>query len=93
MHVTVKFLGALRDQAGAPLLTLDLPAEGTYRDVLNAIGPMVQAKFEASAWDPAKQCLSRRMIVSLNGASGPRDETAYLAEGDEILVASPLAGG
>ena len=93
MRVTVKFLGALREQVGANSLPVELPAAGTYRDVLDAIGPVVEARLPDWAWDPARRSFSGRMMVSLNGGRGLRDETVQLCDGDEIVVVLPLGGG
>jgi molybdopterin converting factor small subunit len=93
MRVTVKFLGALREQVGSDSLPVELPAGGTYRDVLDAIGPVAQARLPDWAWDPAGRSFSGRMIVSLNGSGGLRDQAVQLSDGDEILVVLPLGGG
>lgn len=93
MQVTVSFLGPLRDQVGGPSLVVELPAEATYRDLLDTIAPTMQSKLAEWAWDPAKSSFSRRIMVSRNLTADLRDETTYLADGDEILVLLPLAGG
>ena len=93
MQVTVKFLGALGKQVGAGSIPVDVPDGGTYRDLLEAIGPMVQAKLDAWAWDADRQMFSRRMLISRNGVSELRDGSTALADGDEIVVVLPLAGG
>jgi molybdopterin converting factor small subunit len=89
----MKFLGALREQVGASSIPVEIPEGGTYRDLLDAIGPMVQAKLPAWAWDADRQMFSRRMLISRNGGSELRDGSTGLAEGDEIIVVLPLAGG
>ena len=93
MKVTVKFLGPLRDQVGAGALVLDLPAAATYRGLLDSIAPTMEAKLADWAWDAAKRSFSRRMMVMRNLTTDLRDETTCLADGDEILVLLPLAGG
>ncbi len=93
MKVTVKFLGALRDQVGAAALPVELPAGATYRDVLDAITPTVAGRLPVWAWDPSRGAFSRRMLVSLNGGGSLTDETATLEDGDEIVVVLPLGGG
>ena len=93
MLVTVKFLGALGELMGAAALPVDLPAGGTYRALLDALGAGVKAKLPESAWDSAKQCFSRRMMVSLNGVATLSDPSTVLSDGDEILIVLPLAGG
>ena len=93
MLITVRFLGALRDHMGAASLPVDVPAGGTYRDVLDAISPIVAARLPDWAWDPAGRSFSRRMMVSLNGSGSLRNETLGLSDGDEIVVLLPLGGG
>jgi sulfur carrier protein ThiS len=78
---------------GATSLPVGLPAGGTYRDVLDAVGPLVEARLPDWAWDPATRSFSGRMMVSLNGSRGLRDETFQLRDGDEIVVVLPLGGG
>lgn len=93
MQVTVRFLGALRDTVGAPSLSVDLPENGTYRDVLDAIDETLAGRLPNWAWDPQGRTFSRRMMVSRNGTADLRDESTRLDNGDEILVVLPLAGG
>jgi molybdopterin converting factor small subunit len=93
MNITVKFLGALRDQVGASSLSLQIPAGSTYRDALDAIGSDITGRLAAWAWDPVGRSFSGRLIVSLNGSGSLRDETTRLSEGDEITVVLPLGGG
>jgi molybdopterin converting factor small subunit len=93
VQVTVKFLGALRDQVGVPSLAVGIPAGGTYRDFLDAIEATVTAKLADWAWDSGRRSFSRRMMISLNGTADVCDQGTVLREGDEILVVLPLAGG
>jgi len=93
VQVTVKFLGALRHKAGTAEMPVELPDGGTYRDLLDEIGPMIEAKFDSWAWDADKKTFSRRMMISRNGTSDLREDSTVLADGDEILVVLPLAGG
>ncbi len=93
MRVTVKLIGVLRDQVGAPSFAVELSPGGTYRDVLDAVQETMRTKLEASSWDLDRRMFSRRMMVLLNGTRELRDETEALAEGDEIVVVLPLAGG
>jgi molybdopterin converting factor small subunit len=78
---------------GRPSLVVELPAEATYRDLLDCIAPAMQSSLAAWAWDREKQSFSRQMMVSRNLSADLRDETTLLADGDEILVLLPLAGG
>jgi molybdopterin converting factor small subunit len=93
VQVTVSFLGVLRDQLGADSLVVELPAAATFRDLLDSIAPSLEGRLAAWAWDTEKRSFSRQMMVSRNLAVDLRDETAVLADGDEIIVVPPLAGG
>jgi len=93
VQVTVSFLGALRDQVGRESLMVELPAAATYRDLLDGIAPLLEGKLAAWAWDAEKRSFSRQMMVSRNLSVDLRDETTTLADGDEIIVVPPLAGG
>jgi molybdopterin converting factor small subunit len=61
--------------------------------LLDTIAPTMEARMPEWAWDVAKRSFSRRMMVSWNLSADLRDETTRLADGDEILVVLPLAGG
>jgi len=93
VQVTVSFLGALRDQVGAQSLVVELPATATYRDLLDGIAPTMRAKLPAWAWDGEKRSFPKQMMVSRNLSFDLRDEATPLADGDEIIVVPPLAGG
>ena len=93
MQVTIRFLGPLRDQVGTESLVVELPPAATYRGLVDRIAPTMQAKLADWAWDNARRSFSARMMVSRNLSADLRDETTCLADGDEILVLLPLAGG
>jgi molybdopterin converting factor small subunit len=93
VHITVSFLGPLRDQVGSASLALELPEGATYRALLDEIAPTMEAKLSDWAWDRERRAFSRRMMVSRGASADLRDEKTSLADGDEILVLLPLAGG
>ena len=93
MQVTVSFLGTLRDQVGSSSIVVELPEAATYRGLLDNIAPAMRASLPAWAWDDEKRSFARQMLVTRNLSADLRDETTCLADGDEILVVSPLAGG
>ena len=93
MRVTVSFLGTLRDQVGSSSMVVELPEAATYRGLLDHIAPTLRASLPAWAWDDEKKSFARQMLVTRNLSADLRDETTRLADGDEILVVSPLAGG
>lgn len=93
MRVKVNFLGFFRDRIGREPLELDLPENATYRDLLDALAPRVGDKLPDWAWDAEKRSFTRRLLVSRNLSGDLRDDQAVLADGDEILVVPPVAGG
>ena len=93
VRVLVTFLGILRDQFGEPSIEFTLPQGATLRDLLDALAPQAEQRLTDWAWDRARKTFADRVMVSRNMTAGPRDETALLADGDEILVFPPLAGG
>jgi molybdopterin converting factor small subunit len=93
MRVTMTFLGLLRDHIGAPSLAVELPAGSTYRDLLEALAPTLEAKLPTWTWDAPKRSFSQRVTVSRNLNADLREETTCLTDGDEILVLLPMAGG
>jgi molybdopterin converting factor small subunit len=93
VRVTVSFLGILRDQVGSSSIVVELSDGATYRGLLDSIAPTMRASLSAWAWDDEKRSFARQMLVTRNLSADLRDETTWLADGDEILVVSPLAGG
>jgi molybdopterin converting factor small subunit len=93
LRVTVSLLGVLRDQLGAPSVVVELPAGATYRDLLDSISYSLGSKLAGWAWDNETRSFSRQMMVSRNLSADLRDEETVLADGDEIIVVPPLAGG
>ncbi len=91
IHVTVTFLGLLRDQMGAPRLELRLPHGSRMEDLLRALVPEVEGRLGAWAWDSETHCFTSRVTV----ARGPSavDKDGELVEGEEIIVFPPMSGG
>ncbi len=93
MRVTLSFLGPLRDQLGEPSLVVELPEGASYRDLLDSIAGTMQTRLAGWVWDSEKRSFRRQIMVSRNASAELRDETAILADGDELLVFPPLSGG
>ncbi len=93
MHVTVTFLGILRDQVGSRSLDFELRSGATLRDLFDAIAPQLEDRLADWAWDREKRTFTEKVMLSRNLVPGGRDEATTLAEGDEILVFPPVAGG
>jgi molybdopterin converting factor small subunit len=93
MQVTVRFLGALRDQIGKQSVVVDLPAEATYRDLLDRIAIEMESSLAGWAWDATRRSFSHRTMALRNSSVQLREDSTSLADGDEIVVLVPLAGG
>ena len=93
MRVTVSFLGPFRDQIGLQSMEVELPDGASYRDLLDHIADTMEAKLASWAWDPATRSFTQRVMVSRNLSLDLRDEATSLADGDEVIVVPPLAGG
>ena len=91
LHVTVTFLRLLRDQGGVSRLELTLPPGARARDLLNALAPHVEGRLSDWAWDSAKRGFTPRVAMSLGQSL--KDVDGILADGQEIVVFSPMAGG
>jgi molybdopterin converting factor small subunit len=95
MRVSIGFLGMLRDQLGQKSLVVDLPDGAGVADFMDAIAPLMEQK-AAWAWDSEKRRFSARVVVTKQGAAGGQgtfDPDIPFADGDEILVFMPIAGG
>ena len=92
MRVSVSFLGALEDQIGRQSVLMELPPGATFRDLLDAIAPIVGDRLAGWAWDRERRSFTKLVLVSRNLVD-IRDEGIQLADGDEILVLPPIGGG
>ncbi len=93
MQVTVNFLGPLRDQVGRHSVIVELPPAATYQDLLSSLAPDLETKLADWAWNRDGRSFSSQMMVTRNLSADLRDKTTCLADGDQIHVLLPLAGG
>jgi molybdopterin converting factor small subunit len=91
IHVTVTFLGLLRDQMGASRLDIVLPPGARLRDLLDTLAPQVEGKIGDWAWDRDRRDFTSSVIVSRGHAGQGKD--GELNDGEEIVVLPPMAGG
>jgi molybdopterin synthase catalytic subunit/molybdopterin synthase sulfur carrier subunit len=80
LQVAIRTTGALRDVLG-PRRALALPDDATVADLLAFLG----------ALDPAAAEALGRTVVSIGGATVDRGRA--LADGDEVALILPVAGG
>lgn len=79
-HVTIVFLGPLRDLAGEPSSTAPAPLD--WAGLLEAVGPEIAA-----------QLIEPRVHVACGGRV-LGDKTGLAAEaGDEVALLPPVSGG
>ena len=81
MQLTVKLFGALREEAGAKELEIDLPDGSCVAD----LRALLAERFAAL------EKMGDRVATSVNFEM--RDESHLLAEGDEVALLPPVAGG
>lgn len=93
IHVSVAFLGLLRDQVGARTIDLELSHTATYRDLLDALAPLVGEKLGEWAWDRDEKEFTKRVVVSRGSSIATWDGQSKLIDGEEIVVFPPVAGG
>ena len=81
MRVNVKLFAILRDRAGVPELSLDLPAGATAASAGAAVGERY----------PALREHLNRVAYAVNPAYAPAGTA--LSEGDELALIPPVSGG
>ncbi len=91
VHISVTFLGLLRDQMGTRRLELDLPRGTQLADLQDVLVPEVEDKLADWAWDRERQCFTSRVTMARGQSEG--DDEAALSDGEEIIVFALMAGG
>jgi molybdopterin synthase catalytic subunit len=80
LTLTVRLFGRYRDLAPGPSLSVDLPADARVSDLVRTLHGL-----------PLGAPLPDRPVVAVNHRPAPDDHP--LAEGDEIALIPPVAGG
>lgn len=81
MRISVRFFAILRDRAGLPETSMDLPDGATVGDALDRINRQFP--------DMADQM--KRIALAVNRAYVKSDEA--LRDGDELALIPPVSGG
>jgi molybdopterin converting factor subunit 1 len=81
MRITVRFFALIRDRAGVPQIELNLPAEVSAANAVEAIGQQF----------PQLLPLLPRVACAVNQAYAHRD--TMLHDGDELALIPPVSGG
>lgn len=72
---------------------MELPVAATCRDLLDALAPVVEDRLGGWAWDRQTRSFTSRVMVVRNSSVGRWHDAAVLADGEEVLVVPPMAGG
>ena len=80
MTIRVLLFASYADAFGAPMIPLEVPAGSSVRDVLGSVRA-----------DPKALHLPPAPLVAVNAEYAELDQT--LAEGDEVAIIPPVAGG
>ena len=81
MQLIIRLFATLKDRAGAPQVTLDLPEGATVADMLAAL----------TAAYPAVEVSLPSLLVSVNREYADRGQ--ILHPGDEVALFPPVSGG
>ncbi len=81
MQLIIRLFATLKDRAGAPQVTLDLPEGATVADMLSAL----------TAAYPAVEASLPSLLVSVNREYADRGQ--ILHPGDEVALFPPVSGG
>jgi molybdopterin converting factor small subunit len=93
--VTVRSIALIRQLLGADQVGLSLPEGATVADALSRMAEMGDPKLAVHLAEPKEKSAHAALRIMVNG----RDITVLsgretvLAEGDDILVFIPIAGG
>ncbi len=95
MKVKVRSIGLIRQVLGSADLELDVPEGAKIPDVLQRLVELKGDKFAPFATQPATPTSYAPVRVVVNGRDvGPHQhKTHVLAEGDDVLIFLPIAGG
>ncbi len=93
MPVTVKFIGAFHDAAGAGEAKLDNVR--TVKELLDALIKKFGTKLKNEMFDPVNSKLLEWVFMSLNGRNVklPEEIHTSLKDGDVVVIYPPLVGG
>ena len=95
MKVRVRSIGLVRQALGAAELEVDVPEGTRVPELLRHIADLKGEKFAPFAVEPKQPNAYAPLRVVLNGRDvGPSEHReCTLAEGDDLLLFLPIAGG
>jgi molybdopterin converting factor small subunit len=92
MHVIVKFLGPLSEQAGQETVKFSLPQGATFGHLLDEIGKRFGHRFHERLWD-VDQKMFKPGILAVGAGRDYQTREMPLKEGEEIKIVPLLGGG
>ncbi len=92
MKVTVRFMGPLREFAGADTIELDLRDGSTYGEALDEIDRRLGSRLPNRVWDSSARDFKAGILV-MGAGRDLTDRGAVLKDGEEIKVLPMLGGG
>ena len=92
MKVILNFMGILREYTGDHQISLELPDEAHFGDLLNEIQKRYGNRLPGSLWDKEHQQFMPGILCVGEGRDFETKET-LLKDGEKILFLMPMAGG
>ncbi|NOZ20977.1 MAG: MoaD/ThiS family protein [Planctomycetes bacterium] len=92
MKVTFRYFALVRKGAGTEREQVELPDGADARGALATLAQERGGDFQRQILDDSGTVRSN-LIVLVNGQTVRQDEQRTLADGDEVSVFSPVAGG
>jgi molybdopterin converting factor small subunit len=95
VKVTVRSMGLIRQALGGADFDLDLPAGARLPDLLAALVEQKGEKAAPFLRETKQPTPYSSLRIAVNGAdvSPSRQREHVLADGDDVLIFSPIAGG
>jgi molybdopterin converting factor small subunit len=92
MNVTVNFLGLFKEYIGTEVVSIELPDDSVYADLLEEINRRYGEKLPPSLWDKSKREF-KPGILCVGEGRDLEDGKTVLKSGETISIVVHLAGG
>lgn len=92
MNVTLNFLGLFKEYIGKDTVSMELPENANYGDLLNEIGNRYGEKLPKTLWDHEKREFKPGILCVGEGRDLETRDTT-LKPGESISVVVHMAGG
>jgi hypothetical protein len=91
--ITLRAFGLLEYYLGASRIELDCPAGLTFTQLCEIIHTRWGAQLPPALWEAGARRFTRQVVVMIAGCDLPPGEDPLLAEGQEVCLLLPFAGG